>query len=151
VTTGVANAVTVLIDGNGQLGTASSSREVKQDILDVGDLSDRLLELRPVAFRYKQHAVSEPDAPLEFGLIAEEVAEVFPELVVYDDEGRPETVKYHLLSALLLNELQEENEALRAQSRELAALGDRLSALERSSPGAPLARRMGKEARDARP
>ena len=70
-----------------------------------------------MAFRFKQHVAADPDTPLEFGLIAEEVAEVFPELVVYDEEGRPETVKYHLLAPLLLRELQ------RAE-RELGATRD---------------------------
>jgi hypothetical protein len=106
VTTGVNDAVPVVVDSAGQLGTVSSSRRLKQDIEDVGPLADRLLELRPVAFRYRQHAATDPDTPLQFGLIAEEVAEVFPELVVYGDDGAPATVKYHLLSSLLLGELQ---------------------------------------------
>jgi hypothetical protein len=106
ITTAVNNAIPVLISSTGQLGTASSSRAVKQDIEDLGPLADRLLALRPVAFRYRQHAATDPDTPLQFGLIAEEVAEVFPELVVYDDDGKPETIKYHLLSSLLLGELQ---------------------------------------------
>jgi len=105
VTTGVANAIPVLIDGNGQLGTVSSSARFKEEIRDMGELTDRLLELRPVVFRYKPE-VQAGERPLEYGLIAEEVAEVFPELVVYDDEGKPFTVKYHLLSAMLLNELE---------------------------------------------
>jgi hypothetical protein len=64
----------------------------------------------------------------EYGLIAEEVAEVFPELVVYDDEGRPETVKCHVLSTLLLNELQRERERV---AGEIAALRAELEALRR--------------------
>ena len=91
---GAADAIAVVIDSNGLLGTVSSSRALKQDISDVGELAERLLELRPVAFRYKQHAASDPETPLQFGLIAEEVAEVFPELVVFDAVGKPETVKY---------------------------------------------------------
>ncbi|HUP21562.1 MAG TPA: tail fiber domain-containing protein, partial [Thermoanaerobaculia bacterium] len=106
ITTANADAIAVLIDTAGQLGTSSSSRATKQDIQDLGPLADRLLELRPVAFRYRQHAATNPDTPLQFGLVAEEVAEVFPELVVFDEAGRPETVKYHLLSALLLGEVQ---------------------------------------------
>jgi hypothetical protein len=121
------------------LGTVSSSRAVKQDIQDVGQLADRLLALRPVAFRYRQHAAADPDTPLEFGLIAEEVAEVFPELVVFDEEGKPFTVKYHLLSTMLLNEL----ERLRADhGRELAELRTRLGAVEErcvASEAAPTA------------
>jgi hypothetical protein len=119
------------------LGTVSSSREVKQDIREIGELSRRLLELRPVAFRYRQHAAVDPETPLQFGLLAEEVAEVLPELVVRDGEGRPETVKYHLLAALLLNELQREHRLNEAQEAELArqrtdvlSLRDRLGAIE---------------------
>jgi hypothetical protein len=109
VTTGLDDAIPVLIDSAGQLGTASSSRYLKQDIQDLGALAGRLLELRPVAFRYRQHAASSPGGPLHFGLIAEEVAEVFPELVVFDENGEPQTVKYHLLSSLLLGVLQKEH------------------------------------------
>jgi hypothetical protein len=136
ITTGAADAVAVLIDGGGQLGTVSSSREVKQDIREIGELSRRLLALRPVAFRYRQHAKTDPDTPLQFGLIAEEVAEVFPELVVRDGEGKPETVRYHLLAALLLNELQREHQINDSQHAELVALRNRVAALERGGSDA---------------
>jgi hypothetical protein len=126
ITTANANAIAVLIDSAGQLGTVSSSRAVKQDIEDLGALADRLLELRPVAFRYKQHAAGDPDTPLQFGLIAEEVAEVFPELVVFDQEGRPETVKYHLLGSLLLGELQNQQSELRLLRARLASIEEEL-------------------------
>ena len=104
-TTGIANAVPVLVDGAGQLGTVSSSRRFKEEIRDMGELSARLLELRPVAFRYKPE-IQSGERPLEYGLIAEEVAEIFPDLVVYDEAGLPFTVKYHILSSMLLNELK---------------------------------------------
>jgi hypothetical protein len=100
-----------MIDANGQLGTISSSRRYKQDIQPMADASERLMQLRPVKFHYKQ-----PDAkgeqPIQYGLIAEEVAEVFPELVVRNKAGQPETVAYHLLPALLLNEMQKEHRQL---------------------------------------
>jgi hypothetical protein len=114
-TTDQDDAIPVLIDGSGQLGTVSSTRRVKRDIRDLGELSDRLLELRPVAFRYRQHVATNPNAVLQFGLIAEEVVEVFPELVVYDEEARPSSVKYQLLSTLLLNELQKQDQQNRLQ------------------------------------
>jgi hypothetical protein len=107
-TTGQANAIPVLIDSNGQLGTVSSSRRFKEDIQHLGGVSDRLLDLRPVTFRFKR-AFTDGEKPIQFGLIAEEVAEVLPELVVRDADGRPETVKYHLLSSLLLNEVQKQH------------------------------------------
>ena len=81
--------------------------------------SDRLLQLRPVQFRYTE-ADASGQRPVQYGLIAEEVAEVFPELVILDENGLPETVAYHLLPALLLNELQKEQELNRAQSEKLA-------------------------------
>ena len=90
-------------------------------------------------FRYKK-ARADGEKPVQYGLIAEEVAEVFPDLVVYDEEGKPFTVKYHLLSSMLLNELQKqverddaqrrELEDLKANVRELHALEARLEALE---------------------
>ncbi len=136
VTTGNANAIPVLIDSAGQLGTVSSSRRFKKDIADMGELSERLLELRPVVFRYKEEQkVESGDVPLEYGLIAEEVAEVFPDLVVYDEEGEPFTVRYHLLSSMLLNELQKLNERFEGQNETLRALEARLAAVEsRASP-----------------
>jgi len=136
VTTGKANAVPVMIDSNGQLGTISSSRRVKDDIQPMGSVSERLLDLRPVTFRYKQH-YEDGSSPVQFGLVAEEVAQVFPELVVYGEGGEPETVSYHLLSTLLLNELQNERRIIKEQAEsismlqvELAKLTERLGRLE---------------------
>ena len=124
VTTGFFNAIPVLVDSAGQLGTTSSSARFKQDVEDMGDRTERLLELRPVVFRYRQQQTLRDGrlVPLEYGLIAEEVAEVFPDLVVYDEDGKPFTVKYHLLSAMLLNELQKLHERDAEQSAELTRL-----------------------------
>jgi hypothetical protein len=102
VTTGVGDAIPVVIDPAGQLGTVSSSRRHKEDIREMGDASARLKELRPVTFRYR----GQPQGPMQFGLIAEEVAQVLPELVVRDAAGDPETVLYHEMPAMLVNELQ---------------------------------------------
>ncbi|HKI86719.1 MAG TPA: tail fiber domain-containing protein, partial [Thermoanaerobaculia bacterium] len=117
----------VLVDSNGKLGTSSSSRRYKQDIEDMGDATGKLYALRPVTFRYKQwikEAIKEgkdpAKLPLEYGLIAEEVAKVFPDLVVYDKRGRPDAVKYRLLIPMLLNELQKEHWAMIEQADELA-------------------------------
>jgi hypothetical protein len=85
----------------------------------MADASDRLMQLRPVRFHYAQ-ADASGEHPLQYGLIAEEVAEVFPELVIRDEEEHPETVAYHMLPALLLNELQKEHALNRAQSDKLA-------------------------------
>ena len=120
VTTGAAGAA-VLIDSKGQLGTISSSREVKENIQPMGTVSERLLALRPVTFQYMQ-ANDDGSKPKQFGLIAEEVAEAFPELVVYDQDGKPETVSYHLLATLLLNEFQKEHSVIEAQATRIASL-----------------------------
>ena len=129
VTTGNMNAITVLIDSAGQLGTASSSRRDKEDILDMGGASSKLFELRPVTFRYKKASVS-GEKPLRYGLIAEEVLEVFPELVAFDEEGQSETVLYRLLTPMLLNELQKQQRLNEEQNEQLARLRGRLVRLE---------------------
>lgn len=101
VTTANANAIAVLIDSAGQLGTVSSSARYKDNIKDMADYSSDIMQLRPVTFNYKTHS---PES-ISVGLIAEEVELVAPQLVVYKD-GVPETVKYHDLPILLLQELQ---------------------------------------------
>jgi len=145
-TTGVADAIPVLIDSAGQLGTVSSSRSMKKEIRDMGDATDRLLDLRPVTFRYKQPQTlpNGGEVPPEYGLIAEEVAEVFPDLVVYDEKGQPFTVKYHEMAPMLLNEMKKQQRTIekqvsvieaerqenQAQQQEIAALTTRLARLE---------------------
>jgi hypothetical protein len=102
VTTDVVDAIPVLIDSNGQLGTISSSLRYKENVDDMGSTSERLYDLRPVTFNYKDRY---PEFK-SFGLIAEEVEESMPELVILDREGLPETVKYLDLIPMLLNEIQ---------------------------------------------
>jgi hypothetical protein len=123
VTTDVADAVNVVIDSNGQLGTISSSRRYKKDINEMGDASDQLMQLNPVTFRYKD-AYANGEQPLDYGLIAEEVAAVFPDLVVFNAEGQPETVKYRLLSSLLLNELQKQDARLKTLNGQVGEIDD---------------------------
>ena len=113
--------MTVVVDSTGQLGTISSSARFKTDINDMDDASERLLALRPVTFQYRD-AYADGSQPLEYGLIAEEVAEIFPELVVFGEEDRPETIKYRLLSSLLLNEVQKQHTTLSGQETEIAEL-----------------------------
>ena len=127
VTTGVANAVAVVIDGNGQLGTINSSRRYKEDIQDMGDASSGLLKLRPVTYRYTQ-AFADGSKPIDYGLIAEEVEEVYPDLVAHLKNGEVETVQYHKINAMLLNEVQK-------QHREITDLKARLDMLERLLAG----------------
>jgi hypothetical protein len=129
-TTGNNNAVPVLIDSAGQLGTISSSRRYKEDIRDMGDATPTLLKLRPVTFRYRQ-PFADGDKPIQYGLIAEEVAEAMPELAVFDDEGRPQTVKYHLLPSLLLQGFHEQQRVILEQRRVNQTQAEHIAALER--------------------
>ena len=115
----VVTGVPVQVSSSGQLGVALSSRYVKEDIREIAGESDGLMRLRPVAFRYKPQL--DPMGLAQYGLIAEEVANVYPDLVVYDREGRPETVRYHLVNALLLNEVQKQHRTAEAQERTIAA------------------------------
>jgi len=102
ITTTNADAVAVLVDSAGQLGTVSSSERYKEQIVDMPDVSEYIAKLRPVSFKYKQH----PEGSKSFGLIAEEVESVIPALVVYDKEGQPDTIKYSELMFFMLKEIQ---------------------------------------------
>jgi hypothetical protein len=120
----------VVIDSNGQLGTVSSSRRFKEDIQDMGDASSGLLRLRPVTFRYTR-AFDDGLKPVQYGLIAEEVAEVYPDLVAHSADGQIETVKYQVLDSMLLNEVQKQAEQIRELKERLAALERFLATADR--------------------
>ena len=119
VTTGVADAVAVVVDSSGQLGTISSSRRVKDDISDIGGASAVLMKLRPVTFHY-QNDKNPKGRTLQYGLVAEEVAKVAPGLVAHSANGRIETVYYQFLAPMLLNEYQKQQRTIQAQAAELA-------------------------------
>ncbi|HWV57569.1 MAG TPA: tail fiber domain-containing protein [Longimicrobiales bacterium] len=127
----------VLVSSDGQLGVASSSASVKHDVRDMGSLSARIYDLRPVAFRYLP-SIDESQS-LMYGLIAEEVDGVMPELVSRSTDGAIETVRYHLLAPLLLNEVQRlrtELDAAMVREADLAAAIARLeSRLESLTTG----------------
>ena len=129
IKTGLAAAKTVFIDANGQLGTIKSSRIYKEDIHPMGSVSERLLALQPVTFRYKE-AYDDGSKPIEFGLIAEDVAQVFPELVVNDAEGKPETVRYDLIATLMLNEFEKEHAELAELKQQVAGMAAVIERLE---------------------
>ncbi len=99
-TTGNADAIPVYIDSAGQLGTASSSRRFKNEIKPMDQSSQAILGLKPVTFHYKNDSKGTP----QFGLIAEEVVKVNPDLVVRDAKGEIYTVRYEAVNAMLLNE-----------------------------------------------
>jgi Chaperone of endosialidase len=106
----------VYVNSGGRMGTSlSSSWHFKDDIRDIADESDGLMRLRPVAFKYKPEF--DPAGLTQYGLIAEEVAEVSPDLVTCDRAGQPEGVRYHLIAPLLLNEVQKQHRTVEAQER----------------------------------
>lgn len=92
----------VFVSSSNQLGVLLSSRKYKNQVSNMDNFSEDILHLRPVTFVYKE----DEDENLQCGLIAEEVAEVMPHLVIYDEKDEPQSVKYNELSVLLLNELQ---------------------------------------------
>jgi uncharacterized coiled-coil protein SlyX len=106
----------VVVDSDGQLGTVSSSSRYKTDIKPIEKASESVLALKPVSFRYKVHKDTKPN----FGLIAEEVARVNPDLVIYDADGKPFTVRYEAVNAMLLNEFLKEHCKVEEQERKLA-------------------------------
>lgn len=126
--TTVTGGAAVVVNKFGQLGVQTSSQRFKTAVQPMADDSSALLALEPVTFRYKE-ADENGEHPLQFGLIAEDVAKVMPELVVYDEQGKPETVAYQEMSSLLLNELKKER-ALRQQ--ETAKLTGEVAALLRA-------------------
>ena len=118
-TTGdLASTTAVVIDMNGNLGTTASSERFKKDIAIMGQASEGILALRPVTFHYKTDGTSTP----QFGLIAEEVAKVNPALVLPDKEGKPYTVRYDAVNAMLLNEFLKARRQIDSQQKQIDAL-----------------------------
>jgi hypothetical protein len=103
----VAGGVGVIIDTDGHLGTITSSKRFKDAIKPMGDASETILALKPVTFRYMQEL--DPNAIPQFGLVAEDVAKVNPDLVARDEEGKPYSVRYEAVNAMLLNEFLKEH------------------------------------------
>jgi Chaperone of endosialidase len=102
-----ANGIPVLINSNNKLGTTTSSKRFKQEIKPMDKASEALFSLKPVAFRYKKQL--DPAGTSQFGLVAEEVEKVNPDLVVRDKEGKPYSVRYDQVNAMLLNEFLKEH------------------------------------------
>ena len=109
------NAIPVLIDSAGQLGTTSSSRRFKKEIKPMDQTSEAILALKPVTFHYKSDSTGTP----QFGLIAEEVAKVNPDLVVRDENGEIYTVRYDAINAMLLNEFLKEHRKMQEQDHKV--------------------------------
>jgi hypothetical protein len=122
ITTANADAIAVLVDSANQLGTVSSSKKFKEDIKDMGDASSFIYKLQPRTFHFKGN----PEGTVSPGLIAEEVEEVSPWLVAYDDKKEAHSVKYHELPTLLLNELQKLKKEVMELKDELSILRTRM-------------------------
>jgi Chaperone of endosialidase len=118
-TSDAASTTPVVIDMNGNLGTAASSERFKQDIKPMDKSSEGLLALKPVTFHYKSDTKDTP----QFGLVAEEVAKVNPNLVVRDAKGEIYTVRYDAVNAMVLNEFLKEHRKVEEQDRKLNEQG----------------------------
>jgi hypothetical protein len=91
----VTGGVAVMVDSSGHLGVMTSSARFKEQVSDMGNSSTALMKLRPVTFYYKTQ-FDDGSRALQYGLIAEEVAKVYPGLVIYENNGKPYTVKYSI-------------------------------------------------------
>jgi len=116
----VPTGVAVLVDSSGHLGTTTSSARFKDEIKPMDKASEVILALKPVTFRYKQEI--DPDGIPQFGLVAEQVERVNPALVARDEQGKPYTVRYEAVNAMLLNEFLKEHRTVQQQQKEIDAL-----------------------------
>jgi hypothetical protein len=118
----VAGGIGVIVDSVGHLGTSTSSARYKEKIQPMDKASEAILALHPVTFRYKKEL--DPEAIPQFGLVAEQVEKVDPDLVARDGQGKPYSVRYEAVNAMLLNEFLKEHskvEKLEAIVASLAA------------------------------
>jgi hypothetical protein len=130
----VASARAVYINSDKKVGTLVSSRRFKEEIKPMENASEAILTLKPVSFRYKKEI--EPSGSIMFGLIAEDVEKVDPDLVTRNDKGEAETVRYEAVNAMLLNEflkehctVEERDRVLEEQDRTIAQHGAEIRAL----------------------
>jgi hypothetical protein len=125
----VANGVGVIVGTGGQLGTVQSSKRFKESIKPMDKASEAILALKPVTFRYKKEL--DPDKLPQFGLIAEEVEKVNPELVARDEEGKIMSVRYDAVNAMLLNEFLKEHKAFIEEQRKVEEQGATIARQQR--------------------
>ena len=123
----VADGVTVVTDNNGHLGTIVSSARYKDEIKPIDKASEAILALKPVTFRYKKEI--DPNGIAQFGLVAEEVEKVNPDLVARDQHGKPYSVRYEAVNAMLLNEFLKEHRKNEKQEATIARLEKQVEAL----------------------
>jgi hypothetical protein len=118
---------TVVVNSSGQLGVAASSERFKDEIKPMDKASEAILALQPVTFRYKKNI--DPDGVPQFGLVAEEVAKVNPDLVARDAKGEVYTVRYEAVHAMLLNEFLKEHRKNEEQEKTIAELKSGMTTL----------------------
>ncbi len=112
-----ANGIPVLINSSNKLGTTTSSKRFKENIKPMDKVSEALFSLKPVTFRYKTEI--DPTGTSQFGLVAEDVEKVNPDLVVRDEEGKPYSVRYDQVNAMVLNEFLKEHRKVEHQDRKI--------------------------------
>jgi Chaperone of endosialidase len=122
----VPTGVAVVVDRTGHLGTTTSSARFKEAIKPMDKASEAILALKPVTFRYKKEL--DADAIPQFGLVAEDVAKVDSDLVAKDNEGKPYTVRYEAVNAMLLNEFLKEHKKVEELEKQLQRMAARLDA-----------------------
>ena len=127
VTVGNGDGINVIVDSDGQLGTSNSSRRFKKDIEPMDQTSEAILALKPVTFHYKNQDTKKAENTPQFGLIAEDVAEVNPDLVVRDADGKPFTVRYDAVNAMLLNEFLKEHKKVEEQQTNITQLNSKMA------------------------
>jgi trimeric autotransporter adhesin len=111
----------------GKLGVTASSKRFKDEVRPIDKASEAILALRPVTFRYKEEIDSERTP--QFGLVAEDVEKVNPQLVVRDEEGKPYSVRYGAVNAMLLNEFLKAHRRMEEQQASIAELRQEIDAL----------------------
>jgi hypothetical protein len=120
----------VVVNSNGRLGVAASSARFKKAIKPMDKASEAIHALKPVTFRYKQEL--DPEGIQQFGLVAEQVEKVNPDLVARDDQGKIYTVRYDAVNAMLLNEFLKEHRKNEEQEATIAQLKSGMEALTAS-------------------
>jgi trimeric autotransporter adhesin len=123
----IAGGTPVVVNpATGQLGYAGSSERYKTEITPIGSTSEKLSQLRPVSF----HIKTDPTGAIQYGLIAEEVDKVYPELVIRDNDGKIQGMRYDELAPMLLNEVQKEQATIAAQAAKIAALEQKVTEVD---------------------
>jgi trimeric autotransporter adhesin len=121
------SGIAVLISGDNKLGTSTSSKRFKEDIKPMGEASEVLFALKPVSFHYKKEI--DPAGTSQLGLVAEDVEKVNPDLIVRDKEGKPYSVRYEQVNAMLLNEFLKAHHKVEEQGATIARQQKQIDAL----------------------